>query len=71
MKEEVNKSLSLSIGLVQLLGFFSVIILMGSFWASQHVILTKMDKVPFTFIETLIIYITLLLHLAVFSAMAA
>lgn len=69
MKEEVNKSLS--IGIVQLLGFFSIVTLMVSFWGAQHIILTKMGKTPFTFIESLIIYITFLLHLAVFSTIAA
>lgn len=66
MNNQPNQS---GIGLVQLLGFFSIIILMVSFYGSQYIILQKFGRTPFTFLETLIIYITLILHIAVFSAM--
>ena len=55
--------------LSQLLGLFSTIILMVSFYSSQYIVLEKFGRSPFTLFETLIIYITLILHIAVFSAM--
>ena len=66
MNNQTNQS---GIGLIQLLGFFSVAILMASFYGSQYIILQKFGRIPFTFVESLIIYITLILHIAVFAAM--
>ena len=57
--------------LSQILGLFSTIILMASFYGSQYIVLEQFGRTPFTFLEALIIYITLILHIAAFSAMNA
>ena len=66
MNNQTNQN---GISLSQILGLFSIIILMVSFYGSQYIVLEKFGRTPFTFLETLIIYITLILHIAVFSAM--
>jgi uncharacterized membrane protein len=64
-----NQTNQARISLSQILGLFSTIILMVSFYGSQYIILEKFGRTPFTILETFIIYITLILHIAAFSAM--